>query len=41
MSNSIRTKDVSAFTRFLWFVAGADIEILSLCPLDYKKFDYL
>jgi hypothetical protein len=39
MSNSIRTKDVSAFTRFLWFVAGADIEILSLCPLDYKKYE--
>ena len=39
MSNSIKTKDVSVFTRFLWFVAGADIEILSLCPLDYKKYE--
>ena len=39
MSNSSSTKDVSFFTRFLWFVAGTDIEILSQCPLDYKKYE--
>ena len=38
MSNSNTTREVSYFTRFLWFVAGADIEMLSLCPLDYKKY---
>lgn len=39
MSNSNSTREVSYFTRFLWFVAGADIEMLSLCPLDYKKYE--
>ena len=39
MSNSKTTREVSFFTRFLWFVAGADIEVLSLCPLDYKKYE--
>ena len=39
MSNSNTTREVSYFTRFLWFVAGADIEMLSLCPLDYKKYE--
>ena len=39
MSNSNTTRKVSCFTRFLWFVAGADIEMLSLCPLDYKKYE--
>ena len=39
MSNSNTTRDVSCFTRFLWFVAGADIEMLSLCPPDYKKYE--
>lgn len=39
MSNSKTTREVSYFTRFLWFVAGADIEMLSLCPLDYKKYE--
>lgn len=39
MSNSKKTREVSFFTRFLWFVAGADIEMLSLCPLDYKKYE--
>ena len=39
MSNSNTTREVSCFTRFLWFVAGADIEMLSLCPLDYKKYE--
>ena len=39
MSNSKTTREVSCFTRFLWFVAGADIEMLSLCPLDYKKYE--
>ena len=39
MSNSKTTRKVSYFTRFLWFVAGADIEMLSLCPLDYKKYE--
>ena len=39
MSNSRTTRKVSDFTRFLWFVAGADIEMLSLCPLDYKKYE--
>ena len=37
MSNSKTTRKVSYFTRFLWFVAGADVKMLSLCPLDYKK----
>ena len=39
MSNSNTTREVSCFTRFLWFVAGADIEMLSLCPLDHKKYE--
>ena len=39
MSNSNTTGEISCFTRFLWFVAGADIEMLSLCPLDYKKYE--
>ena len=39
MSNSNTTREVSYFTSFLWFVAGADIEMLSLCPLDYKKYE--
>lgn len=39
MSNSNTTREVSYFTRFLWFVSGADIEMLSLCPLDYKKYE--
>ena len=39
MSNSNTTREVSYFTRFLWFVAGADVEMLSLCPLDYKKYE--
>ena len=39
MSNSNTTREISCFTRFLWFVAGADIEMLSLCPLDYKKYE--
>ena len=39
MSNSNTTREVSCFTRFLWFVAGVDIEMLSLCPLDYKKYE--
>ena len=39
MSNYNTTREVSCFTRFLWFVAGADIEMLSLCPLDYKKYE--
>ena len=39
MSNSNTTREVSCFTRFLWFVAGADIEMLSLCALDYKKYE--
>ena len=39
MSISKTTREVSFFTRFLWFVAGADIEMLSLCPLDYKKYE--
>jgi hypothetical protein len=39
MSNSNTTREVSYSTRFLWFVAGADIEMLSLCPLDYKKYE--
>ena len=39
MSNSKTTREASFFTRFLWFVAGADIEMLSLCPLDYKKYE--
>ncbi len=39
MSNSNTTREVSYFTRFLWFVAGSDIEMLSLCPLDYKKYE--
>ena len=39
MSNSKTTREVSFFTRFLWFVAGADVEMLSLCPLDYKKYE--
>lgn len=39
MSNSNTTREVSYFTRFLWFVAGADIEMLSLCSLDYKKYE--
>ena len=39
MSNSNTTREVSYLTRFLWFVAGADIEMLSLCPLDYKKYE--
>lgn len=39
MSNSNTTREVSYFTRFLWFVAGADIEMLSLCPHDYKKYE--
>ena len=39
MSNSNTTREVSYFTRFLWFVTGADIEMLSLCPLDYKKYE--
>lgn len=39
MRNSNTTREVSCFTRFLWFVAGADIEMLSLCPLDYKKYE--
>ena len=39
MSNSKTTREVSFFTRFLWFVAGADIEMLSLCPLDHKKYE--
>ena len=39
MSNSNTTREVSCFTRFLWFVAGADIEMLSLCTLDYKKYE--
>ena len=39
MSNSKTTREVSYFTCFLWFVAGADIEMLSLCPLDYKKYE--
>ena len=39
MSNSNTTREVSFFTRFLWFIAGADIEMLSLCPLDYKKYE--
>lgn len=39
MSNSNTNREVSCFTRFLWFVAGADIEMLSLCPLDYKKYE--
>ena len=39
MSNSNTTREVSYFTRFLWFVAGADIEMLSFCPLGYKKYE--
>jgi len=39
MNNSSTIKEVSLFTRFLWFVAGADVEMLSLCPLDYKKYE--
>lgn len=39
MSNSKTTRKVRYFTRFLWFVAGADVEMLSLCPLDYKKYE--
>ena len=39
MSNSNTTREISCFTRFLWFVAGADIEMLSLCPLDHKKYE--
>ena len=39
MSNSKTTREVSFFTRFLWFVAGADVKMLSLCPLDYKKYE--
>ena len=39
MSNSNTTREVSYFTRFLWFVAGADVKMLSLCPLDYKKYE--
>ena len=39
MNNSKTTRKVSYFTRFLWFVAGADVEMLSLCPLDYKKYE--
>ena len=39
MSNSKTTRKISYFTRFLWFVAGADVEMLSLCPLDYKKYE--
>lgn len=39
MSNSKTTRKVSYFTRFLWFVAGADVKMLSLCPLDYKKYE--
>ena len=39
MSNSKTTRKVSYFTRFLWFVAGADVEMLSLCHLDYKKYE--
>ena len=39
MSNSNTTREVSCFTRFLWFVAGADVKMLSLCPLDYKKYE--
>ena len=39
MSNSKTTREVSFFTRFLWFVAGADVEMLSLCPLDHKKYE--
>jgi hypothetical protein len=39
MSNSNTTREVGYLTRFLWFVAGADIEMLSLCPLDYKKYE--
>ena len=38
MSNSNTTREVSCFTRFLWF-AGADVKMLSLCPLDYKKYE--
>lgn len=39
MSISKTTREVSYLTRFLWFIAGADIEMLSLCPLDYKKYE--
>ena len=39
MSNSNTTRKVRYFTHFLWFVAGADVEMLSLCPLDYKKYE--
>lgn len=39
MSNLNTSKKVTFFTRFLWFVAGAEIETLEQCPLDYKKFE--
>ena len=39
MSISKTTREVSYLTRFLWFVAGADVEMLSLCPLDSKKYE--
>lgn len=39
MSISKTNREVSYLTRFLWFIAGADIEMLSLCPLDYKKYE--
>lgn len=39
MTNSKTVREINFFTRFLWFVAGADVEMLSLCPLDYKKYE--
>ena len=39
MSISKTTREVSYLTRFLCFIAVADIEMLSLCPLDYKKYE--
>ena len=29
----------NSFTRLLWFIAGADSKILTLCPLDQKKYE--
>lgn len=39
MNNSKASKNVGVFNRFLWFVAGVDIETLAMCPFDHKKYE--
>lgn len=39
MNNPTKTNKPKYFSRFLWYVAGADTETLSKCPLDFKKYE--